>query len=274
MKIKIATWNVNSVRSRLPNILEWIKDSKPDIICLQEIKCIEGVFPSEAFEDLGYNIAIRGRKGHAGVALLSKFPMEDIVKDLPKYGIEVDEEDEARYLETVISVEDKAIRVASIYAPNGGQNLMAGQKVNETARFAYKMKFFDRLRKRFQEILKYNEMGFFCGDYNICPEFIDMYSEKKDGDVTCHIDERRKFRELLNLGMSDAFRAKNPYAKEYSWWDYRTAGWKHGRGLRLDNIMATPLGMDAIKSCGIESKETRGKDKPSDHAPVVCVIEV
>jgi exodeoxyribonuclease-3 len=274
MKIKIATWNVNSIRSRLPNFKEWVEDSKPDIVCIQELKCEENTFPKEEIEDLGFNIAMNLQKTYNGVAILSKFPMEDIFKDLPNYRIDGDDE-EKRYIEAVVNVNKKAIRIASIYVPNGAQMEMApGQEVNQTERFHYKMKFFDRLKKRFEEILKYDEIGFFCGDYNVCPEIFDMYSPKKDGDVTCHIDERKKFRAFLNIGMVDTFRAKNPNKQEFTWWDYRTKGWENSRGLRLDHILSTPLGIDKVKSCDIESKETRGKDKPSDHAPVVCVVEI
>lgn len=273
MKIKIATWNVNSIRSRLPNFIEWVNWSKPDIVCIQELKCEEHTLPKMELEDLGFNIVINAQKTYNGVAILSKFPMEGTKKDLPSYGIDNNDK-EARYIETIVNVEKKVIRIASVYVPNGAQELKPEQEVNETERFGYKMKFFDRLKKRFQEILKYNEMGFFCGDYNVCPEIFDMYSPKKDGDVTCHIDERKKFRALLNTGMVDTFRVKNPNKQEFTWWDYRTRGWENHRGLRLDHILATPLGIDKVKSCKIEADETRGKPKPSDHAPIVCTVEM
>lgn len=272
MKIKIAAWNINSVRSRMPRVLEWLKESKPDIVLLQETKCTDSEFPRLEFETLDYNIATVGQKTYNGVAILSKFPLEDVVKQLPLYGIEKSDT-EARYIEAVVSVEKKAIRVASVYVPNGGHvELKPGQKVNETEKFKRKMRFYDRLKKKFKESLKNNEIAFFGGDYNTCAEIVDMYSPKLDGRVCCHIDERKKLREFWNVGMTDAFRALNPDTQDFTWWDYRTKGWQAGRGLRLDYIIATPLGMDQIISCKTESKETRGKPKPSDHAPVVIVL--
>jgi len=273
MKIKFTTWNVNSIRSRMPRLLEWLKESKPDIIAIQELKCTNEQFPSEEIEDLGYNIAINGQKTYNGVAILSKFPLEDVIKKLPMYG-EEGEDNNARYIEAVVSLDNKAIRVASVYVPNGGSELINGQKIEDTPKFIHKINFYERLRKRLKHNLKNNEIGLLGGDFNTCPELIDMYDIKQDGEICRNINERKKIREYINLGYSDAFRVKYPDVQQFTWWGFRNKGWQTGRGMRLDYILSTPLATDKLVSCKIEDEETRGKERPSDHAPVVCILDI
>jgi len=274
MQLTLSTWNVNSVRARIPRLIEYINEQKPDVLLLQEIKCLEDSFPYLELESLGYNIAIKGQKSYNGVAILSKFPLDEVIKELPLYGLEK-EDPAARYIEALINVDGTVVRIASVYVPNGGHiNLEPNQKVNETDYFLHKLRFYDRLKKRFEESLRENEIALFGGDYNTCPEIFDMYSEKKDGQVCCHIDERIKFKEFLAIKMTDAFRKLNPDLQKFSWWDYRTSGWKNGRGLRLDQILSTPEAMKKMSSCVTHDQETRGKERPSDHAPTCCVLEV
>jgi len=204
---------------------------------------------------------------------LSKFPLSDIDKKLPMYGQKGEDKD-ARYIEALVNLDKKAIRVASIYVPNGGSELEVGEKLEDSPKFIHKINFYERLRHKFKENLEYNEIGLFAGDFNTCPELIDMYDPKQDGDICRNINERKKIREFINLGLTDTFRVFHPKTQQFSWWGFRTKGWETGRGMRLDYILSTPLATDKLISSKIEDKETRGKSKASDHAPVVCVLEV
>ena len=275
MKIKIATWNVNSIRSRIANLLDWIKISNPDVILLQELKCTNEQFPYLEFESLGYNIEVLGQKAYNGVAIMSKYRMEDKITALPLYSIEEVEDLEARYLEVLITVAKTPIRIASVYVPNGTEGKPEeGQRLDETEKFYHKLRFFERLREHFKEAIKNDEKLIMGGDFNTCPELIDMYSPKKDGDICCHKAERAKLREILNLGVCDSTRKIHSENDIFSWWRYRSFGWEKNEGLRLDLILVSPNLIDNIINADVESKETRGKDKPSDHAPVICELEI
>lgn len=275
LRLKIATWNVNSIRSRVVNLLDWIKLSNPDIIFLQELKCTNEQFPYFEFELLGYNIEVLGQKAYNGVAIMSKYTMKDKITMLPVYSIEKNDNGEARYLEATIVVNNVSIRIASVYVPNGKEGkLEENQKLDETEKFYYKLRFYERLRERFREAIKNDEKIIMGGDFNTCPELTDMYSIKKDGDICCHKAERSKLREILNLGVCDTTRKFKADADIFSWWRYRPFGWEKNEGLRLDLILVSPNLIDIVVSGDIESKETRGLDKPSDHAPVVCEIDI
>ena len=259
--VKITTWNVNSIRQRINTLTYWLEQDQVDIILLQELKCTNDQFPYQELEDLGYNLAIHGQKTYNGVAILSKFPIEDVINILP--GEEKDIQ--ARYIECVISLPDNAIRVSSVYVPNG-------QEVGSKA-FEYKMNFFDRLYEYFRSLLDYEEMTFLGGDYNVAPENIDVYDPVKlDGKIGFHQSERAKFRKLCNLGFYDAFRLSNSNKQEFSWWDYRSKGWQNGRGMRIDNILLSPQAADKLSSCTILTN-MRGQEKPSDHVPVVVTLD-
>ncbi len=258
--LTVATWNVNSIRQRLSMLCDWLRTSSTDIVLLQELKCTNDQFPYMELEDLGYNCAVNGQKSYNGVAILSKFPIEDIITSLP--GDDTDTQ--ARYIEGVISLPDQAVRVASIYVPNG-------QEVGSEA-FAYKMQFFERLYQHFQKLLQYRELMLFGGDYNVAPEAIDVYDPVKlAGKVGFHLDERKKFRKLLYLGLYDAFRLKNPSSQQFSWWDYRSRGWQYNRGMRIDNILISAPAADRMSECEILS-HMRGEEKPSDHVPNLCTL--
>ena len=274
MKIKIATWNVNSIRSRIQNILKWIKISKPDILLLQELKCTNENFPYLEFESLGYNIEVVGQKAYNGVAIFSKFRLDGVIKSLPLYDIEKENDNEARYIEALINADGNVFTIASVYVPNGTEcNLKNGEKLDETEKFYHKLRFYERIKERFKIALHNDEKLIMGGDFNTCPELIDMYSIKKDGDICCHKNERAKLREILNLGIFDVFRKFHVEHDVFSWWRYRSGGWEKNEGLRLDLFLSTPNLIDYIVSSNIESKETRGEIKPSDHSPVVCEIE-
>lgn len=274
--MKIATWNVNSIRARITNFMDWIKIDDPDLVLLQELKCTEEQFPFFEFETLGYNINVVGQKGRNGVAIFSKYRMFDISKSLPTYNI-VDEDDTARYIEAYIDYNGKVIKIISVYVPNGSPTVEETRQgvddLTKTDTFYNKMKFIDRLKIKMKETIKNNEIAFFCGDYNICPNlYIDVYTPKKDGVISCTQNERDKFQELLDVGMNDIWRTMNPDLHEYSWWGYRPYQmFEKNQGYRLDAILTTPEATKLVKSCYI-NKKIRAQTTPSDHAPMICEI--
>lgn len=271
-QIKIVSWNVNSINARMENFLFYLKQENPDILLLQELKCEDHKFPYDFIANLGYNIEISGQKSYNGVAILSKYPLEDVVKELPEFGGEKDEQ--KRYIEAVISFAGQSIRVASIYVPNGGSELEEGQKNHETAKFQYKMQFFDRLYRHFENNLRFNEIAVFGGDYNVAHHLIDVYDPKSlDGTICFHPLERQKFNALLNLGYFDSFRLKNPNSQAFSWWDYRGNGFKMGKGMRIDYLLTSPLAADKIQQVKIDDFIME-QPKASDHAPVSLILEI
>lgn len=261
--LTIASWNVNSIKARLEHVQTWLKESGTDIVCLQELKCVEEMFPRTEIEDLGYNVAIVGQKTYNGVAILSKFPIEVEHRALP--GDESDEQ--ARYVEAVASLpNNKAVRVASAYVPNG--------QALDSEKFPYKMGFYDRLYDHLNELLTYEEITVIAGDYNVAPAPEDVYdAQKLDGTICYHPLEREKLRTLTNLGYADAWRLMNPTKEQYSWWDYRGGGYQAGKGLRIDHLLCSPQATDCLVSSQID-ETPRSKDKPSDHTPVVIELSV
>ncbi len=258
--LKIATWNVNSIRTRLHQLLPWLRETSPDIALLQELKCTNDVFPYMEIEELGYNVKAHGQKTYNGVAILSKFPLEDVVTTLPGEP----EDMESRYIEAVACVKDSVIRVASIYVPNG--------QSPESDKFAYKLRFLERLHAHAQGLLKLDEMLVLGGDYNVAPYPEDVYDPKSLDGTTCyHPEERKRLRTLLHGQLYDAFRLKQPGSHTYSWWDYRSGGYENGKGMRIDHLLLSPQAADKLESCVIETT-LRGQERPSDHAPVVCSI--
>lgn len=255
--VKIAAWNVNSIRARLPVALAWLDQARPDIALLQETKVTPEQFPAEPFEERGYNLVAHGEVGgRNGVAILAKRPIDDVRMRLP--GDEADEE--ARYLEAVVD----GVRVASVYVPNGtalGSN-----------RFAYKLSFFDRLRSHVLELLEFEEPLVIGGDYNVAPYPIDVFDPQAlDGTICYHPAERAKMRALLHLGLYDAFRVCEPQTRAYSWWDYQGRSWRANQGLRIDHLLLSPHAIDRLEICAID-REVRKAKSPSDHAPVWCVL--
>ncbi len=268
-QIKIASWNVNSINARLENLLFWLNETKPDVVLLQEIKCEEDKFPLQPIVDLGYNVEIFGQKSYNGVAILSKFPLQDIKRNL-------DENDpQSRYIEALVCVSSQAIRVASIYVPNGGAELLPNQKVNESDKFLYKMQFFDRLKNHMQSLLKHNEIAIFGGDYNIAANDIDVYDPKSLKNTVCfHDDEQNKFRQIVNLGYLDSFRMLHPATQNFSWWDYRGNSWGYNKGMRIDYLLTSPKAADCLTSAFMDDKMMMERPKPSDHCPVIITLDL
>jgi exodeoxyribonuclease-3 len=274
--VKIASFNVNSINARLPRLLEWLKNSQPDVVLLQELKCVEEKFPFEALFDLGYNAAVYGQKTYNGVAILSKFKIEDVVKGLPSLDESIDEQ--ARYIEAVISKPSTdnrqpstTFRVASIYVPNGGGDLAPNETLENSKKFLYKLNFFDRLKSHFSKLVEFDEMQIFGGDFNVAAEEIDIFDPKNSsGKILFHPLERQKFRSLLNLELIDSYRALNQKIQAFSWWDYRGGGWQHNKGARIDYLLTSPQAADKISGASIEDRGVRDQEKASDHCPV-CV---
>lgn len=275
--MKIATWNVNSIRARILNFINWVSMANPDVVLLQELKCTDGDFPYLELDGLGYNIEVFGEKGRNGVAILSKFKLYDVVKGLPLYNI-VESDSESRYLEACVDFKGKVIKLISVYVPNGGPSVVDVRNgindVTATENFAKKMKFEDRLRKKLEESVKNDEIAFFGGDYDVCPDlYIDVYSPKKDGFITCTEQERQKFKELLDSGVVDIWRELNPKLQEYTWWGYRPyTMFEKNQGYRLDAILTTQKATKLVKECKIY-RDVRGKESPSDHVPMMCELE-
>jgi exodeoxyribonuclease-3 len=260
--LKIATWNVNSVKARLEPALAWLKEAKPDVVCLQEIKTVDEGFPREPFEALGYNCAVHGQKSYNGVAILSKHPMEDFTARLPGG----DGDDHARYLEAVITGKKGVVRVASIYAPNG--NPWPGPK------FDFKLAWLERLRVHAKKLLKNEESVVLMGDYNIIPQDIDADRPKAwVKDALFQPESKAALRRIENLGYTDAFRALHPEGGHYTFWDY-FGSWERNNGIRIDHVLLSPQGLDRLKNVGID-KDVRGaSEKPSDHVPVWVELNV
>lgn len=259
--LSIITWNVNSINARLENCIKFLKEYKPDIALLQELKCETEKFPYMEIEDLGYNVAAHGQKTYNGVAILSKYPLDDIVKGIPDF-----EDESARYIEAIASLEDSAIRVASVYVPNG-------QSVG-SEKFAYKMNFFDALTRHMKVIKDYDEKVIVGGDLNVAPEDIDVYDpDSLRGSVCFHPDEQKRFRTIVNSGYFDLFRCHNPDKHEFSWWDYRGGAWNYNKGMRIDFLLANSIAADSSEGCKIIS-EPRGEKKASDHTPVWGEISI
>jgi len=255
--MKIATWNVNSVKARLPNVLDWLRKAAPDVACLQEIKCQTEDFPSLEIGDLGYNIAVQGQKSYNGVALLAKQPIEDVIRALP--GDSADEQ--ARYIEGTVN----GVRIASIYLPNGNPA--------PSDKYAYKLAWMDRLRAQARRLLLAEETFVLAGDFNVCPTDDDVYDPAGwAADALCRPEIRAKFRAIVNLGLTEAFRALHPdQPHRYSFWDYQQRAWQSDHGLRIDHFLLSPQASDRLQACDID-REPRGKDKASDHTPVWCEI--
>jgi exodeoxyribonuclease III len=261
--VKIATWNVNSVKSRCTQLVDYLKSPQaPDILCLQELKCETDNFPHLEIGGTGYNYTVHGQKTYNGVAILSKYPIDEVNTTLP--GRDIDQ-NQARYMEVVISLKNEALRIVNLYIPNG-------QSI-DSDKFTYKKLFYDRLYEHTKQLLSYNEKLVLAGDFNVAPNPIDVYDPARlEGTICFHPEERTKIRSLIGLGLTDAYRAIHPDTKAFSWWDYREAAWQKNHGLRIDYLLLSPEAADCVVEAGIESK-MRNNEKPSDHAPVWCSLK-
>jgi exodeoxyribonuclease-3 len=254
--LRIVTWNVNSVRARLPNVLEWLAEAQPDVLLMQEIKCETASFPFMDFKSAGYDVHAHGQKSYNGVAIASKHKMEDIVEGLKGGG----EDAQSRYMEATV----QGVRVASIYLPNG--NPVASEK------YPYKLAWMARLKDRAAELLKTEMPVVLGGDYNVIPEEIDVHNPQDWlGDALFLPQSRAAFRDILQLGYTEMFRAQNPGTQAYTFWDYQAGAWQRDNGIRIDHFLLSPEAVDRSGACTID-RGPRGKEKASDHTPVIIEI--
>jgi len=254
--MRIASWNVNSVKQRLDHLLKWLATEQPDVVCLQEIKCVDDAFPREPIEALGYNVAVHGQKAFNGVAVLSKLPFDDVTPRLP--GDDGDEH--ARFIEATVAADGGILRVAGIYLPNGNPP--------NTDKYPYKLRWMGRLYDYLHERLTREEPLILAGDFNVIPTAADAANpEAWIADALYLPQTREKFRALINLGMTDAIRASSDASGLYTFWDYQAGAWQKNKGIRIDHLLLSPQAADRLTGAGI-CKYVRAWDKPSDHVPV------
>lgn len=266
MAVRIASWNVNSVKARLPNLVTWLREFAPDAALLQETKCVAENFPRLEIEALGYHVAVAGQKTYNGVAILSKTPLTVAQRALPG-----DPEDaQARYIEATTESTAGTLRLASVYLPNG--NPVTDGRPGISEKFAYKLAWLARLAEHARGLLKREDPVVLGGDYNVIPEARDCHDpEAWAGDALFRAESRAGYRRLLYLGLTDAFRALHPEDRAYSFWDYQRGAWRKDDGVRIDHLLLSPQATDRLRESGID-RTPRGRPKPSDHTPVWCTL--
>jgi len=257
--MKISSWNVNSVRARIENILDYLKTSKPDILLIQEIKTEEKNFPFGDFKNLGYESHVFGQKSYNGVAFLSKVNIDKINIQFIK-----DKNNQSRIIVGNIKNQSKNIKLINIYVPNGNPI--------GTEKYEYKKDWYNYFIKKVRKTLLENKNIIIGGDFNIIPEEIDVFDYKKyENDALFKLEIRKKFRELINLGFQDIYRYFNKDKQEYTFWDYMASAWQRNRGMRIDHFLVSNNLLNTIKNINID-KKPRSKIKPSDHTPIELVL--
>ncbi|OHC54617.1 MAG: exodeoxyribonuclease III [Rhodobacterales bacterium RIFCSPHIGHO2_02_FULL_62_130] len=253
--MKIATFNINGIKARIEALPAWLTAAQPDVVCLQEIKSVDEGFPRGLFEDMGYRVETHGQKSFNGVAILSKLPLEDVTR-----GLAGDDSDEqARWIEATV-IGTRAVRVCGLYLPNG--NPAPGPK------YDYKLAWMERMRARVIELLATEEPLVFCGDYNVIPQAMDAAKPEVWLNDALYLPQSREaFRRLLHLGLTDAFRARNPSPGQYTFWDYQAGAWERNNGIRIDHHLLSAQAADLLRDVQID-KQVRAGDKPSDHVPI------
>ena len=255
--MKIATWNVNSVKARLPTVIEVLRDIDCDVICLQEIKCETDAFPYMEIEEMGYQIAAFGQKSYNGVAILSRTQIEDIITGLPGF----EDDPQSRYLECVTGG-DTPFRVASIYLPNG--NPFPGEK------FDYKLRWMGHLQDHAEALLKHEERVVLAGDYNVIPSDEDCWDpEVWKNDALAQPESRAAFQKLQWAGYCEAYASLDGRSHTYTFWDYQKGAWQKDHGIRIDHLLTSPEASDRLEGVEIY-KKARQLTKPSDHVPVIA----
>ncbi len=258
--MRIATFNINGVKARSIALPAWLDEANPDVVLLQEIKSIDENFPRELFEDRGYNVETHGQKSFNGVAILSKLPLEDVTRGLPGD----DGDAQARWIEATV-VGARAVRLCGLYLPNG--NPVPGPK------FDYKLAWMERLEARARDLLAGEEPALMAGDYNIIPQPEDAKRPQAwEGDALYRPESLRAWRRIVNLGFTEAFRAREAARGHYSFWDFQAGAWDRNDGIRIDHFLLTPQCADLLVGCEIHAR-VRSGEKPSDHVPVVVELD-
>ncbi|MBN9543202.1 MAG: exodeoxyribonuclease III [Alphaproteobacteria bacterium] len=260
--LKITSWNINSIKQRTQNLIDFINLHEPDILLLQETKCEDHNFPHPELDHLGYQIVTKGQKSYNGVAILSKHKIDEVIYEFEDNPDPL----QARYIEAVINYHSKVIRCASIYVPNGGE--VGSDK------FAYKLAFLDSYYNYLAQIRQWDEDFILGGDFNVAPTDIDVHNPKILSNTTCFTKvEKNKYFSLLSHNLADNYRSINPYGEEFTWWDYRAGAWQNNNGMRIDHIL-TSCGLTNCLKQVIIHKDERSKEKPSDHAPITSFFSI
>ncbi len=254
--MKITTWNINGVKARLETAITYLKQEQPDVVCLQEIKSVDEGFPTEAIQDLGYNVSTHGQKGFNGVALLSRVPLEDVKRGLPGDDTDL----QSRWIEALVPLDDRMIRVVSLYLPNGNPI--------GTDKFSFKLRWMERLHRHVESLLAEEIPLVLTGDFNVILDPVDAKRPQAwTSDALFQPESRAAFRALSNLGLTDAVRAGHPGPGIYTFWDYQAGAFQKDDGIRIDHIMLSGEAASMLKSSGVD-RFTRAYEKPSDHVPV------
>jgi len=257
--MKISSWNVNSVRARIFNIIEYLKSSKVDILMIQEIKTENENFPISEFKKIGYKSYVFGQKSYNGVAFLSKISIKKINTDFIK-----DKNKQSRIIEGEIKYKSKIIKLINIYVPNGNPV--------DTEKYDYKKAWYESFNKKIKKVLLKNGNIIIGGDFNVIPEMIDVYDYKKyEDDALFRLEIRKKFYELIDLGFNDVYRSLNKDKKEYTFWDYMSGAWHKNNGMRIDHFLVSKNIFSSVKNIKID-KKPRSRIKPSDHTPIEIEI--
>ncbi|WP_319531753.1 exodeoxyribonuclease III [uncultured Cohaesibacter sp.] len=259
--MRIATWNINGIKARGANLVRWLEEEKPDVACLQEIKSVDEAFPRADLEALGYNVETHGQKGFNGVALLSKTPFEEVNRRLPGN----DEDEQARFIEGILATDKGPLRVVSLYLPNGNPV--------DSDKYPYKLDWMKRLIDWSRQRLELEEAFVLSGDYNVIPTAEDVHNHDAWwGDALYRRETLEMFRQLKMLGLTEAYRACDDTAHQYSFWDYQAGAWQKNNGIRIDHHLLSPEAADWLAGCEIQ-KDTRDWEKPSDHVPVMLSLD-
>ncbi len=257
--MKVISWNVNSVRARIDNILDYIKESNPDILLLQEIKTQEVNFPKDVFKNKGYESYVFGQKSYNGVAIVSKFKIENINTNFLKDSLK-----QSRIITGEFLFKKKKIEIINIYVPNGNPI--------DTEKYEYKKDWLNKFISKVKKKIDKNSNLLIAGDFNIIPEEIDVHDFKRyENDALGRLEIRKKYRELINLGFKDVYRQVNKKKQEYTFWDYFSGSWQKNYGMRIDHFLLSNNLIENVKSINI-NKNPRSKTKPSDHTPIELII--
>lgn len=276
--MKIASYNINGIKARIDALSTWLKEADPDVVILQEIKSVDENFPREVFEDMGYTVETHGQKSFNGVAILSKAPIEDVTRGLhgaEGMGRDGADDIEARYIEATVIGRKDAVRICGLYLPNGNPvDLNADGTPVEGSKYDFKLKWFQRLKARAEELMAVEQPFLMAGDFNLIPQAED--AKRPDAwreDALFRLESRTEFRKLMALGFTDALRVCNAEPETYTFWDYQGGAYDRNDGIRIDHFLLSPQAADTLTDCQIDAY-TRAKAKPSDHVPIWVDLDI